>query len=110
MALSNVLFEQWDKTCSFSAVRDATISIFSNMFERENSTFKRPSMDLAAARITMSLGTADLGLGAVEDGDLVSLSGKSGWLESRQVNIKIRQCRQGCQKGSVATSKKGSDA
>ena len=56
----------------------------------------------------MSLGTADLG--AVEDGDLVSLSGKSKWLESRQVNIKIRQCRQGCQKGLVATSKKGSDA
>ena len=71
----NVLFEQWVKTCSFSAVRDATVSIFSNMFERENSTFKRPSMDLAAARITMSLGTADLG--AVEDGDLVSLSGKA---------------------------------
>ena len=42
-------------------------------------------MDLAAARITMSLGTEDLG--AVEDGDLVSLSGKSGWLESRQGNI-----------------------
>ena len=40
--LTNVLFEQWVKTCSFSAVRDTTVSIFSNMFERENSTFKCP--------------------------------------------------------------------